>query len=1111
MEKINQSPASLSDQFYFFGTSNAGNAARAVDWSKHPLGEPSKWPVGLKIILATLFNARQAMFLFWGKERFGFYNDCYIPILGPQKHPHVMGKTGLEIWPEAWETIVLPETIVAFEGRSTWMEDRLIPLIRDGKIYDGYYNYGYSPVYDETGIPQGALVTCFETTGKVVAEKSLKENEQRLEISLANIKNAEQNVVDVLESMHDGFISLDNDFRVLRVNRNQERISGLDRSQTVGKNHWDIWPRSTIPKIWDAYHKVISDHVPVRIEDYNSALKIWIAVDAFPTPENGIAVFFRDITEQKQATEILEDSEAQFRSLANSIPQLVWMAKPDGHIFWYNNKWYDYTGTTPAEMTGWDWQSIHDPDVLAKVVERWNHSISSGTSFEMIFPLRSKTGEFRSHLTRVNPVRDGNRKILGWFGTNTDIEDATSAQREIEDILESMTDAFFAIDKNWNVTRINARQETVTQLKREDQIGRNLIDLFFSGQGYEDSVYLKSYRKAMTERIEVRFEDFYEALNLWTEVRVYPKSDGGLAVFFTDITQSKATEVALRKSEQNFRVLFESAPGNYLILRPNLTIAAVSDAYTVATMTKRDQILEKYIFDVFPDNPDDPFATGVSNISASFNFVLSTKQSHTMALQKYEVRGLDGKFEEKWWSPINYPVIGSNGEVAYIIHRAEEVTDFVLKQKKSGQEISVPDSSSRTAADLFQRAHEIQDVNFRLQQTMEALVRSQEDLTRAKEEAEKANQLKSAFLANMSHEIRTPLGVMMGFSDLISDPEISSVEKKQYAQTIKRNGEQLSLLINDILDLSKVEAGHLKVEIIDFSLRTVIEEVLSVMNVKAMEKGLRLSLKIDTSIMDQITSDPTRLRQILFNMLSNAVKFTAKGEITLSAVHNDGMLELEVQDTGIGIAKESQTELFKPFHQADESITRKFGGTGLGLALSKRLAKLLGGNLSLKESILGQGSTFKLIVKNQMSNPSRESVKKKKAEPAVADANQSLDGVSVLLVEDSPDNQHLISRILIKRGAKVEFADNGLVGVEKALQGHYDILLMDIQMPVLDGYSATQRLREAGYRIPIIALTAHAMSEVRKKCLDVGCTDHLPKPVNIGDLVSTVAKYTLRG
>ncbi len=208
-----------SDPLYFFGNSEAGKVARKIDWSHHPLGQPQTWSVSLKTTLGILFNSRQAMFLFWGKDNIGFYNDAQISILGPARHPHVMGKMGSEIWPDVWEQFALPQIKVAMMGQSTWTENQLIPLLRSCQLDDGYFSYGYSPVYAENGIIGGAIVTCIETTGQVLAEKSLRENQERLKVTLTEVSEAKQNVVDVLESMSDGFISMDKDFRILRVNK----------------------------------------------------------------------------------------------------------------------------------------------------------------------------------------------------------------------------------------------------------------------------------------------------------------------------------------------------------------------------------------------------------------------------------------------------------------------------------------------------------------------------------------------------------------------------------------------------------------------------------------------------------------------------------------------------------------------------------------------------------------------------------------------------------------------------------------------------------------------------------------------------------------------------
>jgi PAS domain S-box-containing protein len=276
------------------------------------------------------------------------------------------------------------------------------------------------------------LFTDLYLKGKAQAKLEVLEREKLAQEKFAaELVKAQRQVVDILENTADGFIALDKEFQVIRVNGVQERISGLSREKTIGRSHWDIWPKETIPKIWTAYQKVIGERVHVSVEDYNSELKIWIAVDAYPTPDGGMAAFFRDVTKQKKLENDLIEREEQFRTIANSIPQLAWSANADGYITWYNERWYDYTGATPEEMAGWGWEAVHDPNILPKVLEQWKGAIESGNSFEMEFPLKSKTGDYRWFLTRVNPIRGAAGNIIRWFGTNTDIHDQRALREEL--------------------------------------------------------------------------------------------------------------------------------------------------------------------------------------------------------------------------------------------------------------------------------------------------------------------------------------------------------------------------------------------------------------------------------------------------------------------------------------------------------------------------------------------------------------------------------------------------------------------------------------------------------------------------------------------------------
>jgi PAS domain S-box-containing protein len=396
---------------------------------------------------------------------------------------------------------------------------------------------------------------------------------------------------------------------------------------------------------------------------------------------------------------------------------------------------------------------------------------------------------------------------------------------------------------------------------------------------------------------------------------------------------------------------------------------------------------------------------------------------------------------------------------------------------------------------------------------------AKEELELALSAAEKANELKTAFLANMSHELRTPLGAMIGFADLLRDPSTNATERANYIDILHRNGEQLGHIINDILDLSKIETGHLNFEYLSVRPEDIVNEVVSLLSVVAKEKGIALSFISALSTAEYIGTDPTRLKQVLTNLVSNALKFTKSGAITIKLSDRESASEkkqivFDVTDTGIGIRADAIDRLFKMFTQADNSMTRRYGGTGLGLALSRSLARALGGDVTLVETEPLKGSTFRLVVESRdLLVPTQISTQtdKNRERAAMIGARGStlLKGIRVLLVEDSPDNQHLITRYLIKNGAQVDVANNGQEGVVSAMANDYDVVLMDLQMPVMDGYTATGQLRARSYAKPIIALTAHAMADVKKKCTDVGCSGHLSKPVNAKELVETILLHSI--
>jgi CheY-like chemotaxis protein len=395
-----------------------------------------------------------------------------------------------------------------------------------------------------------------------------------------------------------------------------------------------------------------------------------------------------------------------------------------------------------------------------------------------------------------------------------------------------------------------------------------------------------------------------------------------------------------------------------------------------------------------------------------------------------------------------------------------------------------------------------------------------EHLKEALKLAESSNQAKSDFIANMSHEIRTPMTAILGYTEILEEHQSSSKSDacSSALQTIRKNGEHLLTILNDILDISKIEAGKMRADLIDVNPLEVLSTTEQLLSERAKGKGLEFQIELASKVPSRISTDPTRLRQILLNLIGNAIKFTECGHITLRCCYlkDDNRLMFEVIDTGIGMTEDQCNIIFDAFTQADTSTTREFGGSGLGLRISSTLAKMLGGTIQV-ESELGVGSRFWFTIEPGDTNDvamvgieeyhalTSSDEQTKRTNHSKQDS--MLSGYRILLVEDGPDNQTLILHHLQRAGAMVDIAENGKICLDMlSASSPYDLVLMDMQMPVLDGYEATRQIRARGLRLPIIALTAHAMSSDREKCLTVGCNDYHAKPIQKAQLIELCSK-----
>ena len=408
-----------------------------------------------------------------------------------------------------------------------------------------------------------------------------------------------------------------------------------------------------------------------------------------------------------------------------------------------------------------------------------------------------------------------------------------------------------------------------------------------------------------------------------------------------------------------------------------------------------------------------------------------------------------------------------------------------------------------------------------LSRDMTAEKRAQNELSHAREVADAASQAKSQLIANMSHEMRTPLAAIQGYAEMMYDSRQTVTERLHCIGRIRHHLKNITELVDDILDLSKVESGKTEICPVTFSLLPELGEIFALLQSQAWKKRLSFDVTFEGQVPETIHTDPSRFRQVLVNVVGNAIKFTERGgvkiTIKLSPEATCAKLCIVVADTGCGIGEEQKVALFQPFVQGDGSLTRPYGGTGLGLALSRRVAHTLGGDVTLIRSQPDRGSMFMITLDpgpregvRMLENVTKNDLNVRQPTPIILN-ERKLNGMRLLLVEDAPDIQILVSHFLKRSGAQVDVAADGYEGIKKARTGKYDLILMDIQMPVLNGYEATAQLLKDGFKIPIVALTAHAMKGTREKCLQAGCDDYLTKPINAAALIELILRYYNRG
>ncbi|SFH57727.1 PAS domain-containing protein [Planctomicrobium piriforme] len=631
-----------------------------------------------------------------------------------------------------------------------------------------------------------------------------------------------------------------------------------------------------------------------------------------------------------------------------------------------------------------------------------------------------------------------------------------AATERTQRILESISDCFFTVDQNFVVTSINSQALPYFGPSRDQVIGRGFWEMFPHLIGTDIE---QEYRRALRDNVTVHLEvPSRRDPGAWLEIRVYPSRDG-LSIFFRDITQRKDVEAKIKDSEQHLRTALES--GRMVAWQYDIHTDIVKFSETVATVVGL------------------PPGQTIRKGNEGWSLI------HPLDVESYRtavngaMRG-DGQYR-----------------VQFRLIRPDDQREIWVED--SGRLIRDDDGAPSQLVGIMQ------DITERK--------KSERELELARRQADAANQAKSEFVANMSHEIRTPMTAILGYADVLA-AHLDDPDNLQCVDTIRRNGRYLLEIINDILDLSKIEAGQLEISRERVDVIHAASEIIELMRVRADERKIGLSAEFVGPVPEAIQTDPKRLRQILVNLIGNAVKFTERGDVRLVVryAEEDAKLSFDVVDTGIGISPDQMSRLFRPFTQGDMSVARQYEGTGLGLSISRRLAQMLGGEIEV-DSALGTGSTFRLVLPirdQEIVLVSPTSTEMPALEARLPKRSQLQ--CRALVVDDRRDVRYLAQHFIEDAGGEVLTASNGQEAVEVVLQSLTDgspveIVIMDVQMPVMDGFTAARRLRKEGYTGPVIALTANAMQGDRDRCLAAGFDDYTSKPIDGVALVSLIARH----